>query len=77
MNKTIWETLIRGDVQVGGDPGGSPTGSSYKVGEKLDRDAIMTCKGRIKCGFRDVEGARGVESLRAAMMLSSTRLSST
>jgi hypothetical protein len=45
MNKTIWETLIRGDVQVGGDPGGSPTGSSYKVGEKLDRDAIMTCKG--------------------------------
>jgi hypothetical protein len=45
-------------VQVGGEPGGGPLGSSY---EKLYADVMTTRKGWTCCGLRDVEGAGEVE----------------
>ena len=50
--------MLMRNVQVGGEPGGGPLGSSY---EKLYGDVMMTRKGRSCCGLRDVEGAGEVE----------------
>jgi hypothetical protein len=51
INKTDRKALIRRDVQVGGEPGGGPLGSSYDVW----MEAMTTRKGRV---VRDAEGAR-------------------
>ena len=54
-SKTDRERQIRKGVQVGGEPGGGPPGSSYGVRETLYRDAIVICTGEIWC-LGSVEG---------------------
>jgi len=39
------ERQIRKGVQVGGEPGGGPPGSSYEARGELYGDAIVTCTG--------------------------------
>lgn len=48
-SKTEQLRQIRKDLQVGGEPGGGPPGSSYEVREISYRDAIVTCTGEIWC----------------------------
>ena len=54
-SKVNGERQIRKGVQVGGEPGGGPPGSSYEVREELYSDAIVRCTGSIWC-LRGVEG---------------------